>query len=91
MIWRRNGVRITIDGFKYEAYQEVIDLRGSEYSNSLIIRDIAGITDQPEYTCEVWNTAGYRTETITLYDIPALSLSLSGKTLFYFIPWMPSV
>ena len=86
VIWRRNGVRIAIDGFKYEAYQEVTGRRGSYYYNALIIRDIAGITDRPEYTCEVRNTAGHRTERITLYNIQAVSLSLSGKTLFYFIP-----
>ena len=88
VIWRRNGVRITIDGFKYEAYQAVTDRQGSHYFNALVIRDIAGITDRSEYTCEVGNTAGYQTG-ITLYNIPAVSLSLSGKTLFYFIPRYP--
>ena len=83
VIWRRNGVKVAIDGFKYEAYQVVTDRQDSDYDNALFIRDIAGITDQPEYTCEVGNTAGYQTERITLYNIPAVSLSLSGKTLFY--------
>ena len=84
VICRRNGVKVTIDGFKYEAYQAMTNRHGSNYYNALVIRDIAGITDQSEYTCEVGNTAGYQRESITLYDIPAVSLSLSGKTLFYF-------
>ena len=69
-----------IDGFKYEAYQEVTGRSDSHYTNALIVRDIAGIIDRPEYTCEVRNAAGSNTGTIPLYRIPTVSLSLSGES-----------
>ena len=81
VLWKRNNVEVPIDGFKYEAIQVLHIVGRSYYNNSLIIRDIAGVIDQPEYTCEVSNNIGSRTGTINLYRIPTVSMSLSGKTL----------
>ena len=81
VLWRRNDVEVPIDGFKYEAIQAVHIIGNSYYNNSLLIRDIAGIIDRPEYTCEVSNNIGSRTGTIDLRRIPTVSMTLSGKTL----------
>ena len=84
IIWRRNGIEILIDGSKYKAHQKVTDLYESYYHNTLIIRDISGITNRPVYTCEVRNAAGSNEWLIHLDTINVrVFLSISGKPLLY--------
>ena len=78
VVWFRDDMKVEIDDFKYEAYQKVMNQWTSYYSNALIIRDIAGIINQPVYTCIVDN---YNTGTIRLNIQIAVFLSLSGKAI----------
>ena len=81
--WRRNDIEVEIDGLKYDASQRVINRWESYYRNVLVIRDIAEITDGPEYTCIVENAAGYNTRTIRLNIQITVFLSLLGKPIVF--------
>ena len=74
VVWKKNGVEISIDGENYEVLQVVTNWYTSVYLNTLIIRDVAGILEMPVYTCVVGNV-----ERSVEVDI-SLTFSFSGMS-----------
>ena len=81
VVWKRNGAAISVDGENYEALQIVTNWYHSQYSNTLIIRDVAGILEQPVYTCIVGNVEGNVSSSVEV-DI-SLKFALSGMHVLY--------
>ena len=79
VVWSRDGVKVPVDGVKYETHQSVIDRRNSYYRNLLIVRDTIGITHRPTYICSVTNVAGSATTHLHLHSLPRVTVSLSGE------------
>ena len=61
--WLRDGVRVHLDGERYEMIQSVIERQWyrdtlSEYNNTLLIRDATDLVGVHTYTCTITNSAG---------------------------------
>ena len=76
IVWKKNGVEVSVDGENYEALQSIRARQDSVYLNTLIIRDVAGILDEPVYTCVVGNVGGIVSSSVEI-DI-SLAISFSG-------------
>ena len=76
VVWKKNGAAISVDGKNYEALQVVTNWYSSGYLNTLIIRDVAGILEEPVYTCIVGNVEGNVSSSVEV-DI-SLKFTLSG-------------
>ena len=81
VVWKRNGAEVRVDGENYEALQIVTDWQSSRYLNSLIIRDVAGILEEPVYTCIVGNVGGNISNSVEV-DI-SLTFAFSGMHIVY--------
>ena len=65
MIWSRDGVRVHVDGERYEMIQSVIERESySRYRNTLLIRDAADLAGVHIYNCTITNSAGSTSESI---------------------------
>ena len=80
IVWKKNEVEVSVDGENYEALQSIRDRYNSVYLNTLIIRDVAGILDEPVYTCVVGNVGGIVSSSIEI-DI-SLTISFSGTYMY---------
>ena len=80
VVWSRDGVKVPVDGVKYETHQSVTNHGYSYYQNVLIVRDIIGIRGSPRYTCSVTNVAGSTLSNVYLHGLPRVTLSLSGES-----------
>ena len=81
VVWKKNGADVNVDGENYEALQTIMDRRDSHYSNTLIIRDVAGILEMPVYTCVVGNVEGNVLGSVKV-DI---SITFSGTCMYVYI------
>ena len=81
VVWKRNGAAISVDGENYEALQVVTDWYNSryhsEYLNTLIIRDVAGILEWAVYTCIVGNVEGNVSSSVEVDISESLKFALS--------------
>ena len=65
MIWLRDGVRVHVDGERYEMIQSVIERQSySRYRNTLLIRDVGDLTGDHIYTCTITNNAGSTSKSV---------------------------
>ena len=65
VIWLRDGVRVHVDGERYEMIQSVIERQSySRYRNTLLIRDAADLVGVHTYTCTITNSAGRTSRSI---------------------------
>ena len=58
VIWKRDGVRVPLDGDRYEMIQTVTDRSSSYYDSVLHIRDAIGLAGNHTYTCSISNYVG---------------------------------
>ena len=65
VIWLRDGVRVHVDGERYEMIQSVIERQSySRYNSTLLIRDAADLAGDHTYTCSITNSVGNTSESI---------------------------
>ena len=72
VIWYRDGVRVALDGDRYEMIQSVTDRRSSSYDSVLLIRDAVGHAGNHTYTCWIGNYVGR--------DAKNTSTTMTGKS-----------
>lgn len=58
VIWRRDGVRVNVDGDRYKMTQTVTDRGNSRYDNILLIRNAVHLAGSHTYTCFISNSVG---------------------------------
>lgn len=66
VFWLRNGEPLSIDGLEYEMTEDLRSQTNSYYNHSLIIRDILGLINSPEYTCYIENTDSVLNSTVSV-------------------------
>lgn len=71
--WLRNGNLLHIDRHNYEITQQLQNRESSEYSNSLLIRDVIGLIHSPTYACKI--SSG----NISLTSSIVIHISLEGN------------
>ena len=86
MIWLRDGVRVHVDGERYEMIQSGIERQSySRYRNTLLIRDAADLAGDHTYTCSITNNAGSTSESINTRLTGNMILTYFNISLHYFM------
>ena len=65
--WERDGVRVPVNGDRYEMIQTVTDRQNSYYDSVLLIRDAVDLAGNHTYTCCVRNYAGSTCKTTSTH------------------------
>ena len=86
--WLRDGVRVHVDGERYEMIQSVIERQSySRYRNTLLIRDATDLVGVHTYTCTITNSAGRTSQNINTRlegrHVPKISPGMDGSLFVY--------
>lgn len=74
MIWYHRGEIIDIDGIDYDSEKVVTDRLNIYYDNTLYVRNVLYAAGNHEYQCQVENTQGSDTHSVTT-NVPGKNIT----------------